>query len=277
MTEHTPSLSRRTVLRTATGTALTTLAGCLTDSSNGGDEDRDTLASGSPLQRIAVEGTTLVVEIGSNAALDQVSLIQPNGELFGQRTVLSDVEQVSFDLGIAYDPGEYHVVGLDDGEESVKHSMTIEPTLEIREVGLYRNHPDKPWNEVYGESGTNLIINGEAFVTIENTGTGPNTVTKLIFSGDVPNPIEKPRNGGLYEADRVIVPPGESVDLFSNSFPFGSASEEGMGCAVDGNQGQFTVTIETTVNNKQVASSFDVEYTGATEMGECEITISEAK
>jgi len=276
MTERTPSLSRRTALRTAAGTALTAMAGCLSDSSNGGDEDGDSLASGGPLQRIAVEGTELIVEISADTTLDQVLVIQPNGEQFGVREVLAEVQQVSFDLGIAYDPGEYHVVGLDDGEESIEHSLTIEPNLEIREVGLYRNHPDKPWDEVYGESDTNLRKMGEAFVTVENTGTGPNTVTKLVFSGDVPNPVENPQSDGLYETNQVVVPPGETVDLFSYSFPFGSASEEGMRCAPDGNQGRFTVSIGTSVRTKPISNNFDVKYTGATEMHECEITITEA-
>jgi len=274
MTERTPSLSRRTALRTAAGTALTAMAGCLSDSSNSGDGD--SLASGGPLQRIAVEGTELIVEIAADAPLDQVLVVQPSGEQFGTREVLAEVQQVSFDLGIAYDPGEYRVVGLKNGEESVEQSLTIEPNLVIREVGLYRNHPNKPWHEVYGKSETNRIINGEAFVTVENTGTGPNSVTELVFSGDVPNPVENPQNDGLYKTDQVVVPPGETVDLFSYSFPFGSTSAEGMGCSVDGNQGQFTVNIETTVRNTSVTNNFDVEYEGATEMHECEITITEA-
>jgi hypothetical protein len=223
-----------------------------------------------------VEGTSLVVEIGSASALDKVSLVQPNGEQFGQREIITEVEQISFELGVAYDPGEYQVVGLNGGETVTEQSVSIKPDLQIREVGLYRNQPDKPWTEVYGESDTNIPKNGETFVSVENTGTGPNTVTGLVFSRDVPNPVENPQNDGLYESEQVIVPPGETVDLFSYSFPFGSASKEGMGCSLDGNEGQFTVTVETTVGERPIDSSFDVKYTGATEMGECEITITEA-
>jgi hypothetical protein len=254
------------------------VAGCLND--NGGSEtpsDGTTSPDGNgPLTRIAVEGTTLVVELSEEADIGQVNLIQPNGELFGQRDVAAGAQQVSFEIGTAYAPGEYRVLAL-KGEETVVEATTeLRLEIQMQGVGLYRNNPDKPWDEVYGESETDRIKNGEAFVTVENTGSGPEAITELIFSGDVPNPIENPRGSGMHETDRVVVSPGETADLFSSSFPFGTETEDGMGCSPDGNSGEFTVIVETRVGGNQVSSTYNVQYTGSDDMTDCEVTITEA-
>jgi len=278
MTRNHPHISRRTALRTVAGAALVSVAGCLNDNGGSGTPgDGTTSPDGKgPLTRIAVEGTTLVVELSADADVDKVNLIQPNGELFGKRDVAAGVQQVAFEIGTAYAPGEYRIVAL-KGEETVVETTTeLRPEIQIQDVGLYRNNPDKPWDEVYGESETDRIKNGEAFVTVENTGSGPEAITELIFSGDVPNPIENPRGSGMHETDRVVVSPGETADLFSNSFPFGSESEDGMGCSPDGNSGQFTVIVETQVSSNRVTNTYDVQYSGSDEMTDCEVTITEA-
>jgi len=106
--------------------------------------------------------------------------------------VAAGAQRVSFEIGTAYEPGEYRVVAL-KGEETVTESTTdIVPEIQIQDVGLYRNNPDKPWDEVYGESKTDSKKNGEAFVTVQNSGSGPDTVVEMRFSGDVPNPVEDP-------------------------------------------------------------------------------------
>lgn len=278
MTQNYPHISRRNALRTVAGAALASVAGCLNNgdsSGTSGDGTTDSESKG-PLKRVAVDGTTLVVELSAEADINQVNLIQPNGELFRKRDVAAGVQQVSFEIGTAYEPGEYRVVAL-KGEETVAESTTnIEPEIQIQDVGLYRNNPDKPWDEVYGESQTDSKKNGEAFVTVQNSGSGPDAVVELRFTGDVPNPVEDPRESGIYEKDSVVVPVGETVDLFSDSFPFGSEiGEEGMGCSTDGNSGQFTVVLETRVTGQQVTKAYNVEYTGSDEMQNCEITISE--
>ena len=278
MTRNHPHISRRTALRTVAGAALVSVAGCLNDNDGSGTPGDGTTSpdSNGPLTRIAVEGITLVVELSEETDIDQVNLIQPNGELFGKRDVAAGAQQVSFEIGTAYAPGEYRIVAL-KGEETVVETTTeLRPEMQIQDVGLYRNNPDKPWDEVYGESETDRIKNGEAFVTVENTGSGPEAITELIFSGDVPNPIENPRGSGMHEIDRVVVSPGETADLFSNSFPFGSESEDGMGCSPDGNSGQFTVIVETQVSGNRVTSTYDVQYSGSDEMTDCEVTITEA-
>jgi len=279
MTQNYPHISRRNALRTIAGAALVSVAGCLNNGGNSatpGDGTTDSERKG-PLNRVAVDGTTLVVELSAEADIDQINLIQPNGELFGKRDVAAGAQQISFEIGTGYEPGEYRVVAL-KGEETVAESTRdIEPEIQIQDVGLYRNNPDKPWDEVYGESQTDSKKNGEAFVTIQNSGSGPDAVVELRFTGDVPNPVEDPRGSGIYEKDSVVVPAGETVDLFSDSFPFGSEiGDEGMGCSTDGNSGKFTIVLETRVTGQEVTKSYSVEYTGSDEMQKCEVTISEA-
>jgi hypothetical protein len=277
MTRDTSPISRRTALQTVTGAALTSVAGCLTDDTSGtpGNGTRSSNGDG-PLQRVAVEESALVVELTTDADVDQVNLIQPNGELFGQRDVATGAQQVSFEIGTTYESGEYRVVAL-RGEETVAEDSTeIQPEIQIQDVGLFRNNPDKQWDEVYDDSETDRKKNGEAFVTVENTGSGPDAAVELRFSGDVPNPIENPRGSGIYETEQVIIEPGEATDLFSSSFPFGTETEGGMGCSPDGNSGQFTVIVETQVGANSISNTYEIQYSGSTDMTDCEVTITEA-
>jgi len=275
MTQDNPHLSRRTVLRIVAGAALVSVAGCFNnaDSPDGGNSTPSD--EGGIIQQVTIEGTELVVEYSSEERVDQINLVQPNGELFGQRETAAGSQQVSFEIGTSYEPGEYTIVALSGEETLVESSSLIQPEIGIQEVGLYRNNPEKPWDEVYGDTDTDRLKNGEAYVTVENTGSGPEAVVELIFSGDVPNPVEDPRGSGMYETEQVVISPGETTDLFSSSFPFGSESEEGMGCSPDGNSGQFTVTVRTQVGGDQVSKSFDVQYSGSTEMSDCEVSITE--
>ena len=276
MTRDTSQISRRTALQTVAGAALVSSAGCLSSDENTTTNGKTPTDDQGVLQRVAVDGTALVVELAADADVDQINLIQPSGELFGQRDVAAGAQQVSFELGTSYTPGEYSVVALSGDETVVERSKEIQPNIRIRDVGLYRNNPDKPWDDVYGESPTDAKKNGEAFVTLQNTGSGPDTVVELRFTGDVPNPIETPREGGIYDKERVVISPGETVDLFSDSFPFGSKiGEEGMGCSADGNSGQFKVELETRVTSQRVTNAYSVEYTGSDEMQNCKISIGE--
>jgi len=276
MTQDNPHLSRRTALRTVAGAALASVAGCLNNGDSPGGGNSTPSDEGGVIQEVTVEGTELVVEYSSEEEVDQINLVQPNGELFGQRETAAGSQQVSFEIGTSYEPGEYTVVALSGEETLAETSSAIQPEIGIQEVGLYRNNPEKPWDEVYGDTETDRLKNGEAYVTVENTGSGPEAVVELIFSGDVPNPVEDPRGSGMYETEQVVISPGETTDLFSSSFPFGSESEEGMGCSPDGNSGQFTVTVRTQVGGDQVSKSFDVQYSGSTEMSDCEVSITEA-
>ncbi|WP_435075661.1 hypothetical protein [Halorubrum sp. HHNYT27] len=276
MTRDNPQLSRRTALRTVAVAAFGSVAGCLNNGDSPGGGNSTPSEEGGIIQQVTVEGTELVIEYSSEKGVDQINLVQPNGELFGQRETAAGSQQVSFEIGTSYEPGEYTVMALSGEETLAESSSVVQPEIGIRDVGLYRNNPEKPWDEVYGDTETDRLKNGEAYVTVENTGSGPEAVVELIFSGDVPNPVEDPRGSGMYETEQVVVSPGETTDLFSSSFPFGSESEDGMGCSPDGNSGQFTVTVRTQVGGDPVSKTFNVQYSGSTEMSDCEVSITEA-
>ncbi|WP_254280747.1 hypothetical protein [Haloarcula marina] len=276
MTRNSPHISRRNALRTVAGAALVSIAGCLNNDGESGTSDDGNGSDGqSPLQRVAVEGMALIVKPAPDADVDQVNLIQPNGELFGTRDVAAGAQQVSFEIGTAYEPGEYSVIALRDEETVTESTTDIFPEIQIRNVGLYRNNPDKPWDEIYGDTETDRKKNGEAFVTVENVGTGPDAVVELLFSGDVPNPIEDPRGSGIYGAEQVVISPGETIDLFSSSFPFGAEIGSGMGCSLDGESGQFTTIVETRVEDNRISKTYEVQYSGSNDMTDCEVTIVE--
>ncbi|WP_081606169.1 hypothetical protein [Haloferax volcanii] len=279
MTHDQSTFDRRTVLRTA-AVLSAGLAGCLNGSTETGDgttTPNDDSDEQGILRQVAVEGTELGVELGSEADVDRVNLIQPNGELFGTREVAAGVRQVSFEIGTAYDPGEYRILAVQGEETVAETSLEIRPQLEIVDVGLFRNNPDKPWDEVYGESETNRIQNSQASVSVRNLGTGAEAVLSLRFSGDVPNPIEKPRNHGLYDADEITVPAGESRDLYSSSLPFSEQfGDDGMGCSIERNTGEFSVLVGTRVSDGEVSHRFGIEYSGSDTVSDCNITITKA-
>jgi len=284
MTEHASPLNRRTALRTVAGTALAALAGCLNDSSSSNQSSQDSLASGGPLQRIAVEGTSLVVEIASDAALDRVSLIQPNGEQFGHQEIVAEVEQVSFELGIAYDPGEYEILAFNGEETVVESSVSLQPNVRIIEMGIGSNQPEEMWDGPEDE------ISEEAFVTVENQGTGPDTVTKLLFLGDVPYPsdedgtnyVDNDDVSGIYdpesdsEVERDIIPPGEQVTIYSSRSPFAFVPGAGTSCSDVSKEGQFELILETGVNGNEITKTYLIQYSSTQGSESCDISISEA-
>jgi len=269
MTRNTPSISRRTALRTVAGASLGCFAGCLQGDWTGSN------GSNGPLQQVGVEGTELVVELAPAASISQVTLVQANGELFDQQAVPNGTEQVSFELDTTYSPGDYRVVAQRQEEAINEKTVTVRPALQIEDIDLYRNVPEKPWNEIYGDTETDRLKNGEAFVTVKNSGSGPEAAAGLTFSGDVPNPVNDPRGSGMYDVETVIVKPGEKTDLFSDSFPFGPRSESGMGCSPDGNNGEFTVAVKTRAGPTPVTKTFAVQYSGSEQMHDCEVSITE--
>jgi hypothetical protein len=234
-------------------------------------------------QQVTVDGTALVVEFTSDSEFDQINLIQPNGESFGQREVAAGSQQVSFDLGTSYEPGEYEVFALRDEEEVGKSSVTIQPDLQIVEMGTGRNQPEKMWN------GSENEIKEEAFVTLENQGTGPDAVTKLLFIGDVPYPSDEEGTNyadnedvsGIYdpdsdsEVDQVIITPGERVTIYSSRSPFAFVPGAGTSCSEESKTGEFDLILETRVGGDRITKTYSIQYSASQERDNCQISISE--
>ena len=285
MTRNHPHISRRTALRTVGSAALVGVAGCL--SNNGGSgtpSDGTTSPDGNgPLTRIAIEGTTLVVELSEEADIGQVNLIQPNGELFGQRDVATGTQQVSFEIGTSYTPGEYRVLAL-EGEEAVQESaLSVQPNLSILEMGIGKNQPEEMWGSLSDK------ISKEAFVSVENQGNGPDAITQLLFVGDVPYPSDEEGTNydehddvsGIYnpendtEVDKIVIEPGEQLTLYSYRSPFAFVRGEGTSCESKEQTGSFEVILETRVGANRVSNTYSIHYSASEEFDNCEITISE--
>ncbi|AEH39261.1 hypothetical protein [Halopiger xanaduensis] len=285
MTKHNPHLSRRTALQTVSGAALTSIAGCLNTNGNSGTPSDGSPSSNSqgPLRRVVVDGTTLVVELSEDADVDQVNLIQPNGEPFGQRDVATGAQQVTFELGASYSPGEYHVIAL-AGEETVEESsLSVHPNLRIMEIGIGKNQPERMWDSSSDK------ISKEAFVSVENRGNGPDTITQLLFLGDVPYPSDKEGTNyannedisGIYdpekdtEVEEVVIGPGEQLTLYSYRSPFAFVRGDGTSCKSEEQNGEFEVILKTQVGSNQVSETYGIHYSASEEFDNCGITISE--
>ncbi|MDS0301440.1 hypothetical protein NDI76_22175 [Halogeometricum sp. S1BR25-6] len=285
MTNDHPHISRRNALRTVAGATLAGMAGCLNSGGRSGTSGDETTASDSqrPLTRVAVDGTTLVVELSAEADVDQVNLIQPNGELFGTRDVATGAQQVSFEIGTAYEPGEYRVVVLKGEENVVETSLPIQPSLSIVEMGTGRNQPEEMWDDSSDE------ITEEAFVTVENQGSGPDAITKLLFIGDVPYPSgEEGTNyadnedvSGIYdpqsdsEVSKLIVAAGDRVTIYSSRSPFAFVPGSGTSCKDEQQSGEFELILETQVGETQLTKTYSIQYSASVETDDCEMTMRE--
>jgi hypothetical protein len=222
-----------------------------------------------------VRGTDLVATFGVDT-IDRLNVIQPDGELFAKREVATGVSKVTVELGTSYQPGEFRVVGVANGDVVDEVGLDIRPSIEIVDFGLYRNRPEKPWDEVYGESETNRKKNAEAFVTVKNSGSGPERIDRLRFQGDVPFLAEWYEGSGIFNSEDSVVFSGQQSDLYSDVRPFGyHSSKDGLGCVTDGVDGQFSVVLEARVSKERIEKSFRVTYAGSEQMFDCEITVEE--
>ena len=285
MTRDNHHLSRRTALRTVAGAALASVAGCLDSNGSTTPNGSESPADGSGVfQQVTVDGTALVVEFAADSEFDQINLIQPNGELFGQREVAAGSQQVSFELGTSYAPGEYEVVAL-NGEETVgESSLSVQPNLEIVEMGIGRNQPEEMWD------GPEDKIEEEAFVTVENRGSGPDAVTKLLFIGDVPYPSDEEGTNyvddedvsGIYdpesdsEVEQVTIAPGAQVTIYSSRSPFAFVPGAGTSCSDEAKTGEFELILETRVGGDRITKTYNIQYSASQDSDSCDISISEA-
>ncbi|SFR97231.1 hypothetical protein SAMN05216559_1814 [Halomicrobium zhouii] len=269
MRDSTDSIDRRTAIRTLLASSAIALAGC---------NDSSSIAQSNPLTNVSVTDTTLVVEFDADASIDEITVIQPDGEAFASRSVTSGSSKVTIDIGTQYSPGEYTVHALDGEETTGERTLTLSPDVQITDLKLGRNHPD----EMYEDANV-LAVQAETILTVENTGTGPNSVTQLLFEGDVPQPTNKDTDKSwIYDTssgvggdvDRIVIPPGESTTIYSTSRPFTAASSN-VSCSSDGEEGQFTAIVRLEIG-KTLRQQYDVEYTGQ-ELVDCNITVSGAE
>lgn len=255
--------TRRELLGGIAGTTITSLGGC----TSSGDT--------TVFETVTVEETDLVVELVDDHPLERLSIARPDGELFAEAPVQPGVSRKTFRVGVEYLPGEYELIGLSDGSEHSSTSLRIEPDVRVADLRLGRNHPQEIEDDIDPR-----IAETEAIIDLENQGTGPDAVEVLNFSGDVPRPTPETRDGSgildvqggfTQDAEQVLLPPGETVTIYSNSMPFNSTLSE-IECDPDTNRGQFEAVLQTKLGDKQLSQAYSVSYTGK-DMSTCDIGV----
>lgn len=248
--------TRRNVLCSIAGAAA--LAGCSESVST--DEES--------FETVAVEGTDLVVELADDTN-GNLTVIDPDGEVFAEADRTPGETRLTFELGVDYTPGEYEVALVKDGEQSATTSLEINPELEIVSVGIGGNHPSRMPDSL-GET-----ADVECFVELRNTGTGPTAIQKLEFNGDVPNPTElHSSESGIFddtdgqgEREHVTLNLESADTIFSSTLPF-SFEGEGIDCQEERQEGECLITI-TGSNHPVLEQRFGVEYPSADEYNAC--------
>ncbi|OVE82997.1 hypothetical protein B2G88_18080 [Natronolimnobius baerhuensis] len=224
-----------------------------------------------------LEDTDLVLEFTNESSIDQINVIDPNGELFDELSIVSGVSRDSIAIGTDYDPGVYEIIALEDGDEQSTQSVTIESDIRITDLRLGRNHPDEMF-----EGASDREVRTETIITLKNQGSGPDAATHLAFSGDVPRQTpsrDEYDESGIYDeesdlgsyADTIDLPPGERVTIYSQRRPFSAASER-VSCTPETEHGVFEVAVETAMLDDAVSEDYEVTYTGE-DLVECDIEI----
>ncbi|WP_435180961.1 hypothetical protein [Halorussus sp. AFM4] len=161
---------------------------------------------------------------------------------------------VSFNLVQGYVPGEQKVIAASGGEALQTETISIKPKLEIVKLYAAKNNPGLDWDK----DSSNWKHN--ASVKVENTGSGPVTITNLLFL-NTPNPT--PANDeNLRDHEQVTLSPGAKTTLYADREPFIGVVEGHIKC---GSEAKGKVTLTTTVGDDLTetfswSSSGDYEY-----------------
>jgi hypothetical protein len=206
---------------------LSSLAGCV-----GGQRSRGPSGTATPskdtdrvFQRVAVEGTTLVIDLAEDADIDTVNVISPSGELYRRLAVYRGVTALSTDIDESYVPGTYEVIGVKDSNSVSTVALEIAPKLRIADILL----PSEARDEF--PEGLGNTLESQMGVAVENEGSGPAFIHKLLILGNVPNPTtelldDRAQETGVYDSEvgrfrseSVTLLAGDSTILFSNTLP----------------------------------------------------------
>lgn len=252
--------TRRHVLSGIT-TATVALVGCLG-------------ASGDPgFTRSEVTDQELVVEFDEDLEPDAISVVDPDGEGYGETSVATGATRASFDISMPYTPGEYTIIATQDGDHVAETTQEIQPKLEIVDVGVGANRMDEMPEELGNTRESNAIVE------VSNTGSGPEVIHHLNLSGDLPNDRDdlEERTGifdpesGRESTSPVLVESGENRTLFTTTVPF-SFHGDGVTCDEESQSGEFIVKLDSGVHDSHT-QGFSIEYSGAESYNGCDIDI----
>lgn len=171
MSEHRPCVTRRALLRIGGVSGLVGLAGCRSSETG----DGGTTAGGtSPFRSVTVEGKHLVVQLREDADVSEVTLIKPDGSLYGQREIASGVTTVRFqlvelELGRAehYTPGLYELIAVKE-DQSESRPVTLHPDIRIQTI---RQYSDEDLS----------AAEARIAVVVENVGSAPTWIYDIVY------------------------------------------------------------------------------------------------
>jgi hypothetical protein len=259
---------------------LSSLAGCVGGQGSGGPSETATPSEDSArvFERVAVEGTTLVIDLAEDADIDTVNVISPSGELYRRLAVYQGVKRLSTEIDEAYTPGSYEIVGVNQSKKVKSFLLDITPHLVITNVSLETDgrvkFPDK-----MGRTSVS-----EVAVTVANTGSGPAFVRKLLVLGDVPNPTtelvpESIERSGIFDtesnrfySDGVTIPPRSTAVIFSDSLAF-SFVGDGWDCEPESKIGQVEIIVQTRQMGQSISTSRRITYESSDRYNTCGIRI----
>jgi hypothetical protein len=259
---------------------LSSLAGCVGGQGSGGPSETATPSPDSDrvFERVAVEGTTLVIDLAEDADIDTVNVISPSGELYRRLAVYRGVTRLSTEIDETYTPGTHEVLGIRQSQSVSSVQLEIAPQLEITGVSL-ASEGTVAFPEKLGTT-----IDAQVAVSISNTGTGPAYIRKLLILGDVPKPtvgIADPRStkSGIletitqrFDAEQVTLHDGEAGVLFTNSIPF-STTRRDQFCNSEVYTGDVEVQLIGPKQSVLATTIYSVRYSTSDSSASCTIEL----
>lgn len=181
-------MNRRRLLKSGAVLSTASVAGCIGDILPGNDSVFDSISR---------QGMNLLVNFRSDADIQQVVLVTPNGNQ-GSNTeiptgesqaVLPLFQRNYVEIQYAYAPGTNTIVAVDnDGNEHEKE-VTLTPRLQAQNISFLGGNKSGSYGE--GERYTKPVIQ------VQNTGSAPAIIIESAITGsNVPNPQQLP-NGEL--------------------------------------------------------------------------------
>ncbi|NEU59228.1 hypothetical protein [Halorussus sp. MSC15.2] len=216
-------MNRRTLLQAVGTTGLTSLAGCagmLSNTSESNSTTTPTTQTQGAIKDTSIDGTKLVVSLSSEADVEKVNVIGPNGSpSLGSQSIPTGSTKASFNVLQSVPRGTHRAVAVSSGEVVGEASVDLHPNVEIDRVATWLQTDDVEW-----PTGEKYF---QAYLELSNTGTTPQQITFLGMPG-VPGSWPKRSAtsfSGLQtlEGDRlknVVLHPGETRQFFTVDGPF---------------------------------------------------------
>lgn len=147
-----------------------------TDASNG--SGTETVSTSGAIQGTSVEETNLVVNLDPEQSVSTVTITGPDGEVWSDSDVVgSATHEVNLFRGDTYPPGTQSLEARDsDGNVVGSATLSLNPEVSITAFGLGAEYSEEI--DFVGEDRV-YHWRHQPVVELENTGTGPDVVSRL--------------------------------------------------------------------------------------------------